>query len=67
MTAPLQQFCNAADFDAVAQTCAAPFWAVAYGGLPPLSVGDALLIASATWALWALAWTIKPLVKILRR
>lgn len=66
MSQTLQQFCNAADFDAVTQTCAAPYWAVAYGGFPPLSVGDALLIASATWALWALAWTVRPILKTLR-
>jgi hypothetical protein len=69
MTAALtmQQFCNAADFDAATQTCAAPYWAVAYGGLPPLSVEDALLIAGATWALWAVAWLIRPFAKTLLR
>lgn len=61
----MQQFCNAADFDAVTQTCAAPYWAVAYGGLPPLSVEAALAIGSATWALWALAWILRPFVKAL--
>lgn len=58
----LQQFCNAVDFDAVTQTCAAPYWAVANGGIPPLSIGDATLIAGATWALWAAAWILRPIV-----
>lgn len=61
----MQQFCNAADFDAVAQVCSAPYWAVAYGGVPPLSIEDALLIASATWGLWATAWILRPIAQSL--
>ncbi len=67
MSAPiLQQFCSAADFDAATQTCAAPYWAVAYGGVPPLSIADASLIAAATLGLWALAWLLRPFVKAMR-
>lgn len=62
----LQMFCNAADFNAAAQTCAAPYWAVAYGGIPPLSPEDALLIASATWGLWGLAWILRPIRKAIK-
>lgn len=66
-TVTLQQFCAAANFDAATQTCSAPYWAVAYGGVPPLSVEDALLIGGATWGLWAVAWIMRPLVKTLFR
>jgi len=63
----LQQFCNEADFDSVTQTCSAPYWAHAFGGVPPLPVDDAFLIAAATWALWGLAWILRPIVKTLRQ
>lgn len=66
-TVTMQQFCNAADYTAATQTCASPYWAVAYGGVPPLSVEDALLIAGATMALWATAWILRPLVQTLLR
>lgn len=62
----LQQFCDASHYDAATNTCSAPYWAVAYGGVPPLSVEDALLIAGAIWGLWALAWILRPLAQALR-
>lgn len=62
----MQQFCESVNFDAVTQTCSAPYWAIAYGGVPPLSTGDAILIASASWGLWALAWISRPLAKAIR-
>lgn len=66
MSMTLQQFCDQANFDPELQTCSAPYWAYAFGGVPPLSVEDALLIASATWGLWAVAWIIRPLARSLR-
>ena len=66
MSVTLQQFCNAADFDAATQTCSAPYWAHAFGGVPPLSIEDAMLIAGATWGVWALAWILRPLARTLR-
>lgn len=66
-TVTLQQFCAAADFDAATQTCTSPFWAVAYGGVPPLSVEDALLLAGATMGLWATAWVVRPVIQSLLR
>lgn len=66
-TVTMQQFCDAANYVAETNTCTAPYWAVAYGGVPPLSVDDALLIASATWALWAAAWIVRPFIKTLLR
>ena len=66
-TVTMQQFCDAANYSAETQTCAAPYWATAYGGVPPLSVDDAVLIAGATYALWATAWILRPLVHSLLR
>lgn len=66
MTMTLQQFCNEADFDQVTQTCSAPYWAHAFGGVPPLTVEDAMLIATATWSIWAVAWILRPIVRSLR-
>lgn len=63
----LQQFCESANFDTATQTCSAPYWAHAFGGVPPLSIEDAMLIGSATWGLWALAWILRPIVRTMRQ
>lgn len=37
-------------------------WAEYFGLLPPLSVSDALFIASAAYGLWGLAWGVRHIV-----
>ena len=37
-------------------------WSEYFGLLPPLSVPDALVIASGAFGVWALAWVVRQLV-----
>jgi len=65
-TVVMQQFCNADDYDAGTQTCSAPYWGVAYGGLPPMTIEDATLVGGLIFSLWCTAWLIRPWFAALR-
>lgn len=62
----LVQKCLEADFDAVTQACAAPFWEAAAATWPQLSLADAQLIGWHLALLWATAWTFRALRKALQ-
>ncbi len=51
--------CLAQNFDAMTQTCAAPFWSVAPSFPPPMSIEDALLISCGIGTLWGIGHMIR--------
>lgn len=51
--------CLAQDFDAMTQTCSAPFWSVASSFPPPMSIEDALLISAGIGTLWGIGHMIR--------
>ena len=63
----LVQVCPPDQFDAATQTCAGPVWVEYAGGLPPLSATDGTEIAGAIVGVWALAWVVRQLVRVIRR
>ena len=61
----LAQYCHEADFNASTGTCAAPYYGPVSGAFPTLSIADAQQIAIAIAVLWAAAWGIRRMVKLL--
>lgn len=62
----LVQSCADADFDAVTHVCANPVWVEWAGGLPPLPVADSVAICGAIVGVWAIAWTVRTLARVVR-
>lgn len=48
-------------------TCTSPEWSVVPGLLPPLSLGDALVIGSAICGVWGLAVAARMLRRFVKR
>jgi hypothetical protein len=59
--------CNAADYDPVAMTCAAPFYGPAPQLIPSLSIADAQAIGLQCALLWATAWGLRKLAHAVNR
>lgn len=62
--AALVLHCNSADYDAVAQTCAAPYYAEVPSPIPELSFEDGLLIAGAVGSVWTLGLIARVLIRV---
>lgn len=56
--------CDESDYDAITGTCAAPYFAESSGW--ELSISDAQAIGWAIAWLWAVAWGIRQLKRMLR-
>lgn len=64
---PLTLRCDEEDIDPVTGECAAPYWTEDTGFLPPMSSADAHQIAVSIAALWALAFCIRQIRKLIER
>jgi hypothetical protein len=58
--------CKVEDYNATTEECAAPFYTFPPSSvLPPLTLGDAYTLGTAVALLWASAWTIRRLKRML--
>lgn len=58
--------CNAADYDAVTQTCASPFYGPAPTTFPTMTITDAQEIGMAMALLLVTAWCIRQCARALQ-
>ena len=65
MSGVLVVTCKLADYDASTGECAAPFYSAPSSGWPALTLADAQLLGTAVALLWASAWCIRRLAKML--
>lgn len=63
----LVQRCRESDYDTASQSCAAPFWSPDTGGLPSLSVSDAFTVGGSILALWAVAFGVRAVARLVHR
>lgn len=61
----LVQACLEADYNAGTQSCASPYYIPQETGLPALSLADAQVIGLSVAGLWAAAWVIRRIKKLL--
>lgn len=59
--------CAEADFDASAQTCAAPIFTPQASALPTLSIADAQFIGQAVALLWGTAFVFRLIRKFINQ
>ena len=65
MPAELVQVCDLADYTPATHTCAAPYYLPQETGWPALSIADAQSIGAACALLWATAWGIRRLKRMI--
>jgi hypothetical protein len=65
MAGELVQVCNLDDYDSTTKLCASPYYEPQSTVLPVLSIADASQIGLSMAVLWAVAWTIRRMKRVI--